>query len=244
MKNRILTIFRNGKVFILFLILISDPNYCYSQTSDEWQNDLRSLQQIVYTKYQNLFYNISAENWDKEVDKLYSGIPGMNNNEIVAGFVKLVALFHIGHTRINLGPLQNADSKIQLHSYPVQFYKFIDGIYVIRADKKYKDAIGGKVLSIGNMEVEKALEAIRSLVHCENEQGFNSASMNFLTISEFLKIQGIADNDDTVTLTYLKNGNEETVVLKSEINSVHMTHTGLNTPEDWVDARKPGSIPL
>lgn len=244
MTEKILSIFKNGNVFILFLLLVYGTDYCYCQTSAEWQNDLKTLQQVVHSKYQNLFYNISSADWDKEVDKLYKEIPGMNKYEITAGFVKLVASFHIGHTRINLSELQNEGSKIQLHSYPVQFYKFKDGVYIIRADKKYENAVGGKILSIGNMEIEKALEAIRPLVNYENEQGFNSLSMYFLTIPEFLKTSGIADNNDNVSVTYLKEGNEETVLLNSEMNNVKMTHTGLNTPEGWIDARNPGNIPL
>lgn len=244
MKKGIITILKNGKVFVLFLIIIFNAGYCVGQTTAEWQSDLKSLQHVVHSKYSNLFYNITAENWDKEVDKFYNAIPGMNNYEIVAGFVKLVALFQIGHTRINLSPLQNGDGKIQLHSYPVQFYKFSDGVYIIRADKKYKDAVGGKILSIGNIDIEKALEAVRPLVSFENEQGFNSSSMYFLTIAEFLKTQGIAESDAEVTVKYLKDGHVETAVLKSDNNSAYLSHTGLNTPGDWVSVRNTGEVPL
>lgn len=243
MKDK-LTNFRTNKWFLLFLFLSVNSSFSYSQTSAEWQNDLRNLQQIVHSKYPNLFYNITAGNWDKEADRLYSGIPGMNNNEIVAGFVKLVALFNIGHTRINLTPLQHDAGNIQLHYYPVELYKFKDGLYIIRADEKYKDAVGGKILKIGNMEVERALEAIRPLVSFENEQGFISGAMYYLTIPEFLKTQGIADSDENVSFTYFKNGKEETVDMKSETNSTRITHSGLSIPDSWVDVRTPGSRAL
>jgi hypothetical protein len=191
------------KIFIyLIAVFISTSSYC--QTSAEWQSDLRQLQQIVHTKYSNLFYNITATNWDKAVDVFYNEIPVLEKEQVLAGFMKLVALFHIGHTQINSFGLHHGGSSLQLNRLPYQLYWFSDGVYILSAAKKYEQAVGGRVIKIGKLKTEDALAAIRPLVSFENEQGFKANSMFFLSTPEFLKTQGITETASEVNITYLR----------------------------------------
>ncbi|MBL0199547.1 MAG: hypothetical protein IPP81_05075 [Chitinophagaceae bacterium] len=232
------------KIFIhLIAVLISTSSYC--QTSAEWQSDLRQLQQIVHTKYSNLFYNISDANWDKAVDVFYNEIPGLKNDGVLAGFIKLVALFHIGHTQINSFGLHHGASSLQLNRLPYQLYWFNDGVYILSAAKKYEQAVGGKVIKIGKLKTEDALAAIRPLVSFENEQGFKSNSMFFLATPEFLKTQGISETSSEVSITYLKDGKEETVLVNAEAGINGFSMTGLETAAGWAVAKRTTSnIPL
>lgn len=233
------------KTIILFtIILFTVVCNCYSQTAAEWQSDLRYLQSSVHSDYANLFYNISAEVWDKAVDDLYLKIPDMDKYQIVAGFVELVALFKIGHTRINTRALQLDSGDLGLHTIPYQLYRFSDGVYILKADNKYEEAVGGKVTRIGKLTTDEAIEAVRPLVNCENEQGFISNAMYYLSILEFLKSQGITENSDEVPITYLKNGEEVTTIFQAG-TIFNMNHTtGLETPAGWSEARKSGDYPL
>ena len=225
------------------IIVSSD---CNCQSASDWQSDLRILQSTVHSNYSNLFYNISSADWDKEVNDFYSKIPEMDKYQIEAGFVKLIALFKIGHTRINTGALIQSEGELQLHTMPYQLYKFSDGIYILRADRKYEEAVGGKVIRIGKLNTDEALEAIRPLVNYENEQGFISNAMYYLSIAEFLMTQDITENPNEVSVTYLKNGKEETTVFETGDGIPVTTHgmTGLETRDGWSEARKPGDYPL
>ena len=217
----------------------------YCQTTTEWQGDLRYLQQAVHSKYSNLFYNITAADWDKAVDGFYDEIPKLDNNHVLAGFMKLVALFHIGHTQMNtFGMHQQAVGSLSLHRYPFQLYWFNDGLYILRADNKYANAVGGKVTSIGNMKTAAALEAIRPLVTYENEQGYRSNSVFFLAVPEFLLTQGITNSADEVSISYTRNGKEESTVFKAAGDNHNFSMTGLDIPEGWADAKKIGNTPL
>lgn len=215
-----------------------------SQTVAEWQNDLRYLQQTVHSKYPNLFYNIRAADWDKAVDDFYKQVPQLEKEQVLTGFIKLLALFHIGHTQMNTFGLHQGSTALQLNRLPYGLYSFSDGIYILTAAKEYEKAVGGKVLKIGNMKIEDALEAVRPLVSYENEQGFKSNSVFYLAIPEFLKIQGITDNTSQVTITCLKNGKEETTVFKTGSNNNVFSMTGLETPPGWTVAKKAGEVPL
>ena len=231
-------------IFInLIALLCFTGSYCQSAT--EWQTDLRQLQQTVHTKYSNLFYNISAANWDAAVEKLYQDIPRLENQQVLTGFMKLVALFHVGHTQLNLFGFHQQASSISLHRLPYQLYWFNDGVYILSAEKEYERAVGGKVIKIGMLKTEEALEAIRPLVSYENEQGFRGNSMFYLATPEFLKTQGISTANEEVAITYSKNGKEETIVFKSNNNPGGFSMTGLETSPGWsVAKRSSGDVPL
>jgi hypothetical protein len=81
-----------------------------SQTSAEWQIDLKHLQQTVHTKYNNLFYNISSNEWDKNVDDFYKQIPSLKKEVVLAGFIQLLTSFHIGHTLVDISEFNQHSS--------------------------------------------------------------------------------------------------------------------------------------
>nr|MBK9653230.1 hypothetical protein [Bacteroidota bacterium] len=85
---------------ILFVVISLLVNYAQAQQTNAnlLQEDLKYLKTTIHTKYSNLFYNITAEDWDKQADELNKQLPSMSNEQALAGFVKLIALFHIGHT--------------------------------------------------------------------------------------------------------------------------------------------------
>lgn len=233
------------KIFITVLVLFFSLGV-FAQTAEKWQSDLRWLQHTVHSKYSNLFYNITAEEWDKAVEAFNNEIPRLSDNQVVAGFIKLVALFHVGHTQMNTGSLHgNNTNALSLHRYPYQLYWFSDGLYIRRADAQYASAVGGKVLKIGNMKAEDAMEAVRPLVSYENEQGFKSNGVAFLAIPEFLQTEGITNTTDEVAITYIKNNKEETTLFKSGNNNNIFGTTSLVVPQGWVDAKSTtGNIPL
>lgn len=231
------------KIFLstLLCIFLLSAN---SQTTAEWQSDLRYLQQTIHSKYNNLFYNISAADWDKAVDEFHNQLPQLQKNKVLTGFIKLLALFHIGHTQMNTFGLHQGAASLQLNRLPYGLYAFSDGVYILTAAAEYEKAVGGKVLKIGNMKIEEALEAVRPLVSYENEQGFKSNSLFYLAIPEFLKTQGITGDASQVTITYQTNGKEETIVFKAGSNNNVFSMTGLETPPGWAVAKKKGDTPL
>jgi hypothetical protein len=89
---------------LLFTYMVVVPG----QQPSPYQNDLRYLEQTVHSKYSNLFYNISAADWDKAAGEFYNQIPDLDKYKVLAGFMRLVALFHVGHTLVNTYPCMEA----------------------------------------------------------------------------------------------------------------------------------------
>ncbi len=232
------------KKIIFSFILCTCLSSVNSQTATDWQGDLRYLQQTIHSKYNNLFYNISPPDWDKAVDEFHKQIPQLEKEQVLTGFIKLLALFHIGHTQMNTFGLHQGSTSLQLNRMPYNLYSFSDGVYILSAANEYEKSVGGKVLKIGKMKIDDALQAIRPLVSFENEQGFISNSPFYLAIPEFLKTQSIADDASQIAITYLKKGKEETTVFKAGRNNNIFSMTGLETPAGWFDAKKSGDVPL
>lgn len=230
------------KSFILVIVTSLFAGSLRSQTPAEWQADLRHLQQTVHSKYSNLFHTITAAEWDKAVDSFHAVIPKLDKINTIAGFVALVSRFHIGHTQVNTFGF-HSDEKPLLSRYPYRLFWFSDGLYILKADQQYERAVGGKIVRIGTMKPEQAIEAIRPLVAYENEQGFKSNVVTFLATPEYLKVRGIAESSEELPVVISKNGKEETVIFKPQQGRFN-GRTVLETPAGWVDSKKASSIPL
>lgn len=231
------------KFATLFLVLLTAFR-SWTQTPAEWQADLRHLQKTVHEKYSNLFHTITAADWDKAVEKFHGEIPSLNKMQTLAGFIRMVSLFNIGHTQVaTWGFHQPSSAAIKLSRYPYRLYWFSDGLYIQSADKQYEKAVGGRILKIGNMKTDDAIAAIRPLVSYENEQGFKSNSIFFLANPQFMQVQGITNTDQEVSMLISKDGKEQTVTFKS-VDNTPPSATGIELPENWVAGRKTDITPL
>ena len=209
-------------------------------TAANWQSDLKFLQQTVHKDYSFLFKKIKAEEFDAEVDKFYKAIPSMKENEVLAGFARIVSLFKYGHTNIGW-----RESPIKYHVAPLNFYWFSDGVYVEGADKKYEMIVGAKLLKVEGVAVEKALAAIKPLVPAEKEQYFKAYGLDFLTIPEALNAQKVSkESKTTLTYTFEKDGKtfDQTI---TAIEAFHLPrqYGFVKTSEDWISARDQSSTP-
>ncbi|MEP7266515.1 MAG: hypothetical protein ABI844_02730 [Saprospiraceae bacterium] len=215
-----------------------------SQTPTEWQSDLQYLQQIIHSKYNNLFYNITSDDWDKNVIEFNTQIPNLEKDKILAGFIKLIAQFHIGHTQVNTSNFHAGSNNFQFTRLPYKLYWFSDGVYLIEADKAYEKIVGSKILKIGHQNIEDAIETLRPFVSYENEQGFRDNVMFFLASPYFLKAQGILKDINEISLTIRKNNIEEQVQIKANTNNNIFSPTGLSTPTNWVSTIQSNNTPL
>ncbi|MEJ2113268.1 MAG: hypothetical protein P8X62_06120 [Flavobacteriaceae bacterium] len=232
------------KTIFLFLALAMYYSACSQTkfTSQQWQEDLKFLQEKVHKDYSFLFKKTTAGVFDQEVEKLYNDIPNLEEHEIVVGLSRIIALFKYGHTRLGFESVP-----IPLHFLPVNFYQFNDGVFLEGVHEDYKNALGAKVLTIGNMNIDEALNAIYPVVPVENDQFFKAYGMLYLVSLEVLHAQGVIDNISTpVEMTLEKDGK----TFKQLFNPLP---AGENIPKDysltkhegsWLSARDQNNTPL
>jgi tetratricopeptide (TPR) repeat protein len=226
--------------FILCLLFfVYGPGYAQKKlTSAQWQSDLSYLQKKIHSEYSNLFYNVTAKQFDSAVTVLQKQIPHLTESEIRVGFIRLIAMFKIGHTGIYFYTGENEESlKPMFHFYPFTIAPFTDGLYIQNIDSTYKDALGGRVIKIGNDAVDVVLKKMHNVIPCENEQYFKSNLHYYLRLPEILQALKITGKAETVVLTYIKDGIEKKIEIKAEDCPEYAWYDGPPyLPKGWVDA--------
>lgn len=233
------------KIFTFF-ILSSFFTLIYAQpdlTTEQWQADVRWLQQKIINDYRPLFHKITLDDWNKHVDDLYHNIPDMEDHEVMVGIAEMVAKFGYGHTAFWLTAWRYNRLK-DFHQMPYNLYWFPEGIYVQGVHQYYEEALGAKVIKIGNTPIEKAIEAIRPVVSAENEQFFKAHGLNYLGVPEVLNAKGVIDDMSQVTLTLEKNGKQYEITFTTRPSEQLPGYYGLIQSEgEWLDARPGNDTP-
>ncbi len=229
---------------VLLLLVVTQP--IFAQSTSEWRADLEYLHQKVVNDYPNLFHNVSQAEWEAAVQQLNERIPSLQRHEIIVEMARLVAMFRIGHTAMRLGIWHSGgDSPTGFHHLPLMTYTFDDGVYIRSAHRDHSDLVGAKLLAVGELPVDKALEAIRPIVPHENEMGFLSSAPFFLACPEVLHATGVIEQLDEVALTVLKEGKEWKVVIKPVKGMGFPGNYGYCSKDsDWVDANHSASEPM
>ena len=234
--------------FILYLLFFVHSSGFGQKvlTTAQWQSDLSYLQKKIHSEYSNLFYNVTAKQFDSAVAVLKNKIPALTENEIRVEFIRLIAMFKIGHTGVYFYSGENEESlKPMFHFYPFTISPFSDGLYIQQIDSTYKVALGGRLIKIGNDAVDIALKKLHDVIPYENEQYFKSNLHYYLRLPEILEALKITGNADAVALTYIKNGTESKIEIKAEDCPEYAWNDGIYLPKGWLDAydnfKKPAS---
>ena len=233
-------------IFIFFFCVFTKGFTQSNLTAAQWQSDLDFLQKKIHSEYSNLFHNVTAKQFDSAVAVLKKNIPDLTENEIRVGFIRLVAMFKIGHTGLSFYTGEHEENgKPMFHFYPVTISPFRDELYIQQIDSAYKEALGGRVIKIGNDAVEKALQKMHDVIPCENEQFFKNNLHYFIRLPEILAALKITPDADAVVLTYIKNGIQSTIQIKAEDCPEYAWYDGIYLPKGWADAydnfKKPAS---
>ena len=171
---------------MLLLILTS----CVSQnagphlSSDAWRADLRYLARELPGHHVNAFHTVSRETFDAEVARLDAAIPRLNNDEVLVGLMRIVALIGDGHTHLDLPP--------NSLRYPVEMQWFGDELRVIAAQAPYHSAVGARVLAIGSTPIGDVMNRATQLVpRSENDGRTRFTAAVQLTTPEVLHGLGV-----------------------------------------------------
>ncbi len=230
--------------FCLLMVNMLFLNAQTNLTSEKWQYDLRYLQEKVHKDYQPLFLKVSQEKFDLEVEKLYHRIPEMKDHEVIVGIAEIIALFEYGHTALWLTSWRY-NQLVNFHQMPYNLYQFDEGVFVQGVHKDFSEAVGAKVIKVGNFTVEEAMKAIRPVVSAENDQFFKAHGLNYLGVPEVLHAKGVIKDINAVVLTLEKNGEQFEVSFTPRTSETFPGKYGLiQTNENWLDARQADKTPL
>lgn len=155
---------RRGLTILVLLSSCASPNATNEITPDAWRKDLRYLARELPSRHANAFHSVSREIFDAEIARLDAAIPRLNGDEVLVGFMRVVALVGDGHTHFDLPPTALR--------YPVEMQWFGDELRVIAAQAPYHSAVGARVIAIGSTPIRDVMErAIQLVPRGENDGG-------------------------------------------------------------------------
>lgn len=133
-------------------------------TAAQWKEDLNELAQLLEQQHPNPYTRISKAQFNALRRAIEHDIPRLSDREIIVRLMKLVSAIRDGHTT-----LHPVDPNGFNQWFPVSFYQFSDGLYVVAADKRHQVLIGSKVVSIGNVTAEAAFDKTADLLSADND---------------------------------------------------------------------------
>lgn len=185
-----------------------------SQTR-QWREDLRYLAERMPKVHKNLFHKMTREEFNEAVESLNRRIPLLNRNQIIVELARIVAMVGDGHTRMGLVPNRlRIDPKIGFRQYPLKLYLFKDGLFVYAAGEEYKNAVGARVVQIGDEPVDEAFKRVGEIAFRDNEMTVKDRVPYLLTVPEILGALGLISDMEKAPFTVEKDGEQITITLK------------------------------
>lgn len=236
--------FKHSKI-VFFLIILVSSTLTFAQVPDQqnpkteaekWRADLRFMAGEMPKRHKDLFHQMTREQFETAVKNLDARIPQLSANQIIVEMMRIAAMVGDGHT--NIYPTR--DAKIGFHLLPVKLYLFNDGLFIRAAKKEKAPLIGARVLKIGELNVEQAVDKIKEIIGRDNDMDVKYFAAQLLVMPEVLQALGMSESRDNARFVIEKNGKQQTVTLNSEgLVEIMPADTDMTwvAKEGWVDLR-------
>jgi hypothetical protein len=162
------------------------PHPSPGDTRDErWRQDVQYLASQLPRLHVNAFHAAGWEEFERAVATLDTTMPELSDIEIVLGIMRIVASIGDAHTRAVPPP------SMALNLYPLRLRWLADGFYVTGAAEAYQEAVGARVVRIGETSIEEAFAAMAPFVSHETETGLRDGVWLYLLGSDILQAMDI-----------------------------------------------------
>ena len=198
--------------------------------TEGWRADLALLALELPRIHPAPFTKVSRSEWDAAVLELEGRLPGLTGAQATVAFQQLVALIQDAHTSIN--PL--FEPTLRRDIYPVEFYRFEDGVFIRRAAAEVAELVGAKVLRYGVVSADSALAAVAPTVSADNEWWIRGQAALRLSLASVALGLGLVEDPGALTLVIERRGVVDTVT----VGTVTLNVTGHGAPfppASWVD---------
>lgn len=207
-----------------------------------WREDLAVLREAMPAHHANLYHSMSPAQFDSGLVAIDRRLPRLARYQVIVELQKLLALVGDGHSSV--GPWR--DTSTAYHQLPAALYRFGDGLFVRAATTSQAALIGRRVVAIGGVPIDEAIERVRPLISHDNEMGVRAWAPVMLTMPEVLQAVGLARDLEHVSLTLEAGGRRSEVVLEPAGSFPMLTGDIDRTwwkRDGWVDARDRSATP-
>ncbi|HEX3142355.1 MAG TPA: hypothetical protein VHQ64_00155 [Pyrinomonadaceae bacterium] len=198
--------------------------------SNYWRQDLQSLATQLPVSHVNAFTRISRAQFDQMVADLDRDIPSLQDHEIVARMMQIVASIGDAHTT-----LSSSGSLLRFRTYPIKTYWFTDGLYVTSVASSYPQALGKKLTRFGTQTSSEANTKVATVISHENDAWLNAQAPAQFSSPEILQALRVFPG--------LQSGAFEVQGNAGGLTTVDISAVGANQTVNWLSLPDPAQTP-
>jgi len=158
----------------------------------DWVKDLEVLATELPKRHKNAFHAVTKPRFDRAVAALRSQLAGLNDDQVLAGLMRLVAMIGDGHTIL---------TRPHINYLQLSLYWFADGIYVLAAPRGHAWAVGRKLTRLGDVSIDDAIVRLTPLVPHDNAMQLRQLMPNFLIDATLLHGAGLSQHANRAVYT-------------------------------------------
>ena len=159
-----------------------------------WQLDVDSFARQLTELHPNPFHRIPRSRFESEIATLRASVASRSDSDMVVGLMRILGMVSDSHTTIDLRSFTG------FRQLPLRFEWFEDGIFVIGATDAYREALGLRLVRMGDAPVEAVVEALSEVIPHENDSWLRFSLVSLLTIPEVLEAQSLIADSSRVRL--------------------------------------------
>ena len=197
--------------------------------ADTWRADLRFLAEELPRVHVNAFHTIGADSFAAAVRELDAAIPQMNDDQVVVGLMRLVALIGDGHTHLDLPPTSPR--------YPFELAWFGNELRIVAAGESHDVALGAQLIGISGMSLDSVMTMVSNLVpRGENEGRTRLTATMLLTSPIVLHGLGLSPTSMQTDFDLVTSGGDQITETMAAANPREMSGWRLATdhPPLWL----------
>lgn len=156
------------RIVLLILLLISAPAAAQETPapgSAQWRLALEAASDVLRLRHPDPFTRIGRREFARRLQLLEDALPALTEEQRAVRALQLFAAIGEGHTFMDA---LNDPFKAW---YPVRFYQFSDGVYIVSAHRSHAELAGAEVIEIGGRPAIEALDLARTLIGADNDMG-------------------------------------------------------------------------
>jgi hypothetical protein len=182
---------RSLRTALLLGVLL--PASALAVDADAWRADLAVLRAKLLEIHPDPHAHLPPAEFDAAFDDLRARLPELDDVEVVVGMMAVVARLRDGHTTVVLRSPSN-------RVFPLRLRVFTEGLYPVVVPETHRDALGRRVLRIGGVPAEEALDRLRAVTSADNAFGRDAWAVDRLLIPELAVALGLAETPRTLVL--------------------------------------------
>jgi len=174
------------------------PHPLPASTRDgRWRQDVEYLGSQLPYLHVNPYFKVSETDFHQSVTDLLNKVPNLNDEQIIVEMMRIVASIGDGHTRTY------PDAKpVNFSSLPLELRWLEDGLIVIAAGSEYEQAVGTKVVRVGDHPIDEVYASVKPLIPADNEMEYLNDSPILMSMPAILYGLDLIPEKDSATFGF------------------------------------------